>query len=188
LPRTKISNHEDLEEGLIFLGLQAMIDPPRPEAIEAVRTSQQAGIQVKMITGDHVKTATAFAGKLGIIQNGSSKPAHCRITGAELKEAGHTVAMTGDGVSDAPALRKADIGIAMGKTGTDVTRETADMVLIDNNFASIEAAVEEGRGVYDNLIKFITWTLPTNLTEGGVILLAAAGGYDLPGSLFWVPE
>jgi len=201
--------HEDIKEGLTFLGLQAMIDPPRPEAIDAVKSSHDAGIVVKMITGDHVGTATAIARKLGIISEGEMRG----ITGAELTKLGETefqeaaseyhvfarvnpsqklalvkslqaegetVAMTGDGVNDAPALRQANIGIAMGITGTKVTTETADMILTNDNFASIEAAVEEGRGVYDNLMKFISWTLPTNLTEGGVILIASLFGLALP--------
>ncbi|WP_346864299.1 cation-transporting P-type ATPase [uncultured Draconibacterium sp.] len=206
-------SHIDVDENLLFLGLQAMIDPPREEAITAVAASQNAGITVKMITGDHVGTATAIAKKLGIVKDEDCRNETVGITGvelskmndAELKDAaikfnvfarvspsqkldlvrflqaeGNTVAMTGDGVNDAPALRQADIGIAMGISGTDVTKETADMVLTDDNFASIEAAVEEGRGVYDNLIKFITWTLPTNMTEGGVILIASILGIALP--------
>lgn len=201
--------HEDIKEGLTFLGLQAMIDPPRTEAIEAVKISHDAGIAVKMITGDHVITATAIAEKLGILSENEKKG----ITGAELAKLGEadfqkaaseyhvfarvnpsqklalvkslqaegeTVAMTGDGVNDAPALRQANIGIAMGITGTEVTKETADMILTDDNFASIEAAIEEGRGVFDNLMKFISWTLPTNLTEGGVILIASLFGLALP--------
>jgi len=207
--------HEDIQDGLTFLGLQAMIDPPRPEAIDAVETSHEAGIEVKMITGDHVGTAVAIAEKLGILSeiDKTSEGQKRGITGAELEQLGdvelqkaakeyhvfarvnpsqkldlvkslqaedETVAMTGDGVNDAPALRQANIGIAMGITGTEVTKETADMILTDDNFASIEAAVEEGRGVFDNLVKFITWTLPTNLTEGGIILIASLFGLALP--------
>ena len=203
-------SHEDVNEGLTFLGLQAMIDPPRPEAIEAVAACFQAGVNVKMITGDHVGTASAIADKLGL---NPEEKADVSITGREMKtlpkaefrnaaeqrsvfarvepaqklelvkalqESGHVVAMTGDGVNDAPALRQADIGIAMGITGTEVTKESSDMVLTDDNFASIEAAVEEGRGVFDNLLKFITWTLPTNVSEGSIILIAAFLGIALP--------
>jgi Ca2+-transporting ATPase len=200
--------HGDVSAGLTFLGLQGMIDPPRPEAITAVGACQRAGIRVKMITGDHAGTATAIAAQLGI--NGGSAPA---LTGvelaslgdAELAEAadrtsvfarvspeqklrlvtalqarGHVVAMTGDGVNDAPALRRADIGVAMGIAGTEVAKEAADIVLTDDNFASIEAAVEEGRSVFDNLVKFIAWTLPTNVGEGLVILAAVLVGATLP--------
>jgi magnesium-transporting ATPase (P-type) len=185
-----------------------MIDPPRPEAITAVGACQRAGIRVKMITGDHAGTATAIAAQLGI--NGGSAPALTGVElaslgDAELAEAadrtsvfarvspeqklrlvtalqarGHVVAMTGDGVNDAPALRRADIGVAMGIAGTEVAKEAADIVLTDDNFASIEAAVEEGRSVFDNLVKFIAWTLPTNVGEGLVILAAVLVGATLP--------
>ncbi len=204
-------NHEDVANDLIFLGLQAMIDPPRPETYEAVATCQRAGITVKMITGDHALTALAIAQKIGIVSPLVGKEAV--LTGKEItqlsdKELEHKVrhvhvfarvspsdklrivkalqsndaviSMTGDGVNDAPSLRQANIGIAMGITGTDVAKETADMVLTDDNFATIKAAVEEGRGVYDNLIKFITWTLPTNLGEGFVIIVAIILGVALP--------
>ena len=204
--------HEDVETGLIFLGLQAMIDPPRPEAIRAIAACQQAGVRVKMITGDHALTARAIAGQLGI--QGVNDAAGLRVvTGAELEKLsderlietteqisvfarvtpeqklrlvralqtrGHVVAMTGDGVNDAPALKQADIGVAMGISGTEAAKEAADMVLTDDNFASIEAAVEEGRGVFDNLTKFILWTLPTNMGEGLVILAAIFAGVTLP--------
>ncbi|MCU0474336.1 MAG: cation-transporting P-type ATPase [Bacteroidales bacterium] len=202
--------HSDIKEGLTFLGLQAMIDPPRPEAIDAIEACKEAGISVKMITGDHVRTATAIAKKLGL-QTGFNTDVS--ITGIELaalqedefqkvavvksvfarvnpsqklslvkalQKEGHIVAMTGDGVNDAPALRQANIGIAMGITGTEVAKETADMILTDDNFASIEAAVEEGRGVFDNLIKFIGWILPTNLSEALVIIIASLLGLTLP--------
>ncbi|MFN3385668.1 MAG: cation-transporting P-type ATPase [Candidatus Thermochlorobacter sp.] len=208
--KTSLS-HDDISDDLVFLGLQAMIDPPRPEAIDAVATCQSAGIQVKMITGDHELTALAIAKRLGIAQqdatgdavvNGKSLVAlpeerlpevvkrvsvFARVAPEDklrlvkaLQQNGTVVAMTGDGVNDAPSLRQANIGIAMGITGTDVAKETADMILTDDNFATIEAAVEEGRNVYDNLVKFITWTLPTNFGEGLVILASVVAGLTLP--------
>lgn len=207
-------NHEDLTNDMVFLGLQGMIDPPRPEAITAVRACQNAGIRVKMITGDHLGTATAIAQQLGLQGRlGVEEAKVAGLTGAMLaaltdrqlidtvediavfarvtpqqklrlveamQACGHVVAMTGDGVNDAPALRQANIGVAMGITGTEVTKEAADMVLTDDNFASIEASVEEGRGIYDNLTKFIAWTLPTNLGEAGIILVAATLGWQMP--------
>jgi len=206
-------SHADVADGLTFLGLQAMMDPPRPEAVAAVRACQRAGIQVKMITGDHVSTAAAIARQIGL--NGSEKtdPERFAINGHTLSQLsdyemmdvaqrasvfarvspeqklrlvealqakGHVVAMTGDGVNDAPALKQANIGVAMGAGGTEVAKEAADMVLTDDNFATIEAAVEEGRAVFDNLVKFITWTLPTNIGEGLVILVAVFAGITLP--------
>ncbi|MGE0823314.1 MAG: cation-transporting P-type ATPase [Candidatus Binatia bacterium] len=202
-------HHTDLKEGLMFLGLQGMIDPPRPEAIVAVEDCQAAGIAVKMITGDHVLTATAIAQTIGLNPAGQTPGLSgvelAELEGHQLAEAaenvavfarvtpeqklrlvealqscGHVVAMTGDGVNDAPALKQADIGIAMGMAGTEVAREAADMLLTDDNFASIEAAVEEGRCVFDNLTKFITWTLPTNGGEALVIMTAIAAGITLP--------
>ena len=173
---------------MVFTGLQAMLDPPRPAAAAAVATARGAGIAVKMITGDHAATATAVAGPLGLLDG--RYPGDV-LTGADLaalsaeeyadaveraavfarvspeqklrlveafQSRGEIVAMTGDGVNDAPALRKADIGVAMGRAGTEVAKEAADMVLTDDDFATIEAAVEEGRGVFDNLTKFIVWT------------------------------
>jgi len=208
---TRELNHSDVAGGLQFLGLQAMIDPPRPEAIEALARCKEAGITVKMITGDHAITAAAIAQEIGIIDEASAQPA--ALTGRELaamsdealSEAaqrcnvfarvtpeqklrlvkalqvrGHVAAMTGDGVNDAPALKQANIGVAMGLGGTEVAKEAADMVLTDDNFATIQAAVEEGRGVFDNLTKFIVWTLPTNAGEGLVILAAVATGAALP--------
>lgn len=199
---------------LTFLGLQGMIDPPRAEAISAVRACQSAGVHVKMITGDHALTARAIAQQIGLNgQTGSASNSPQVLTGRELAklsdtqliqsadqvavfarvspeqklrlvralQAGnHIVAMTGDGVNDAPALKQADIGVAMGITGTEVAKEAADMVLTDDNFATIKAAIEEGRGVFDNLTKFIVWTLPTNMGEGLVILAAIFAGTALP--------
>jgi len=204
-------SHADISDGLIFLGLQAMIDPPRPEAIEAVAACQSAGIRVKMITGDHELTALAIAQRLGIaspqatmdsVINGKTlttlpeeqlpevvekTSVFARVAPGDklrlvkaLQKKGYIVAMTGDGVNDAPSLKQANIGIAMGIAGTDVAKETADMILTDDNFATIEAAVEEGRNVYDNLVKFITWTLPTNFGEGLVILASVVAGLTLP--------
>ncbi|OCQ95045.1 carbonate dehydratase [Oscillatoriales cyanobacterium USR001] len=204
-------DHSDLESDLIFLGLQGMIDPPRAEAIAAVQACQTAGIQVKMITGDHIATAKAIARRMGF-----RKTRHNRelvaYTGAQLAEMsknelaeaveagsvfarvapeqklrlvealqqkGEIVAMTGDGVNDAPALKQADIGIAMG-SGTEVSKEAADMILTDDNFASIQSAVEEGRSVYKNLLKAISFILPVNGGESMTILLSTLLGRELP--------
>jgi cation-transporting ATPase F len=197
---------------LTFLGLQGMMDPPRPEAIAAVRRCQHAGIAVKMITGDHLLTARAIAQKIGLRAGSNVEMPHA-TTGRELERTNdedlpaiaensvvfarvspeqkmrlvkalqareQIVAMTGDGVNDAPALKQADIGIAMGISGTDVAKNAADMILTDDNFASIEAAVEEGRGIFDNLKKFIVWTLPTNVGESCVLLAAILLGTALP--------
>jgi cation-transporting ATPase F len=202
-------DHEDIKEGLIFLGLQGMIDPPRESATKAVQACQTAGIQVKMITGDHAVTAQAIARRMGMNKNGSV----LAFTGAELakmddhelsnvvedgvvfarvapeqklrivealQSKGEIVAMTGDGVNDAPALKQADIGIAMGGAGTEVAKEAADMLLTDDNFASIEAAIEEGRAVYKNLIKAICFILPVNGGESMTILLSTLLARDLP--------
>jgi Ca2+-transporting ATPase len=209
----KALSHADVASSLTFLGLQGMIDPPRQEAIAAVRACQAAGISVKMITGDHVLTASAIAQQIGLDGAGSPTASPQALTGkamakladeelaaaAErvavfarvspeqklrlveaLQSRGHVVAMTGDGVNDAPALKQADIGVAMGITGTDVAKDAADIVLTDDNFATIEAAVEEGRGVFDNLTKFIVWTLPTNLGEALLVLTAVVSGAMLP--------
>ncbi len=202
-------DREDLENDLVFLGLQGMIDPPRTSAISAVRACQNAGIQVKMITGDHALTAAAIAGQMGLSQDPDpvvfegkqiaamddrelanaveisnvfarvAPEQKLRLVKA-LQSKGEIVAMTGDGVNDAPALKQADIGIAMGITGTEVAKEAADMVLTDDNFTSIEAAVEEGRTVYSNLIKTIGFILPVNGGEAMTILVGILAGTTLP--------
>ncbi|MBS3117663.1 cation-translocating P-type ATPase, partial [Candidatus Woesearchaeota archaeon] len=200
---TPSRNTSFAEERLIFVGLQGMIDPPRPEVKKAIQVCSDAGIRVVMITGDHPLTAVAIARQLGI--SGSvllgveldsigdlSKivgevgvyarvnPVHKQKIVHALKQMGHIVAMTGDGVNDAPSLKDADIGIAMGITGTDVARESADMVLTDDNFASIVDAVEEGRGIYDNIKKFVNYLLSSNLGEVFVLLFAALLSFPLP--------
>jgi len=213
----------DVDNGLIFLGFQAMLDPPRPEVIEAIRECQNAGIRVKMITGDSLKTAISIGKQIGLYQPSQQNQLDLMaITGKELQECsedslveivdktdvfarilpeqkfsivkalqskGNIVAMTGDGVNDAPALKQADVGIAMGITGTEVAKEASDVILTDDNFASIKAAVEEGRRILDTLIKFITWTLPTSFGEGLVILVAIFTGIlipILPVQILWI--
>lgn len=210
MPDTTISiERDDLETGLLFLGLQGMIDPPRAEAIRAVKACQTAGIQVKMITGDHAVTAAAIAESMNIQKRGEVRVFTGRdladlddagiVNAAEegtvfarvapeqklrlveaLQSRGEVVAMTGDGVNDAPALKQADIGIAMGRAGTEVAKEAADMILTDDNFASIEAAVEEGRTVYRNLLKAIAFILPVNGGESMTILIGVLLARDLP--------
>lgn len=214
----------DLGTGFEFQGLISMIDPPRSEAKEAILACQSAGIIVKMITGDHPETASAIGRALGIAQaqdialtgaeleklanadewkNVSSKthifarvaPEHKLKLVYALQSQGHVVAMTGDGVNDAPALKQADIGVAMGISGTAVAKEASDMILTDDNFASIRAAVEEGRRVYDNLLKSINFILPTSFGQGLVVLSAVLffpieGGHLImpmqPGQVLWV--
>ncbi len=202
--------HDDINSGLTFLGLQAMIDPARPEVVDAVASCQKAGIRVKMITGDHIGTAAAIGEKIGLgstsirpqVMNGQELAS---LSDRDLQEAadrvsvfarvapeqilrlvkalqslGHVVAMTGDGVNDAPALRQADIGAAMGITGTEVAKEAADMVLLDDNFATIRVAVEEGRRIYDNIIKSIIWLLPTNASLGFIIVVSSFFNLGMP--------
>lgn len=200
---------DDLDSGMVFLGLIGIIDPPRPEAIAAIRSCHTAGIRVKMITGDHAGTARAIGIEMGIGTAESLKV----ITGDEIEAAsddelktiahdcdifartspehklrlvtalqarGDVVAMTGDGVNDAPALKRADVGVAMGIKGTEATKEAAEIVLADDNFSSIERAIEEGRTIYDNLKKAILFILPTNGAQGLVMLAAVMFGLTLP--------
>jgi Ca2+-transporting ATPase len=197
----------DAEQGMTFLGLVGMIDPPRPEAEAAIQTCELAGIRPVMITGDHPLTAQAVAAELGLLKGGRVvtgaeleemsdadlereveaidvyarvSPAHKLRVVSALQSRGHIAAMTGDGVNDAPALKKADIGIAMGITGTDVTKEAAAMTLTDDNFASIVAAVEEGRGVFGNIKKYLMYLLSSNIGEIGLMGGAALLGLPLP--------
>ena len=199
---------EDPENDLIFVGLQAMFDPPRENVKEAIEKCKTAGINTVMITGDHKFTAVAIAKELGLFKEGNIalsgdeldklsddeltkivedikiyarvSPEHkVRILDA-LKKKGYIVAMTGDGVNDAPALKKADIGIAMGITGTDVAKEASDMVLTDDNFSSIVNAVEEGRGIYNSIKQFVQYTLSSNFGEILVIFMAILIGWPLP--------
>ena len=193
---------EDSEKEMIFVGLQAMIDPPRHEVKDAILRCQDAGIRVIMITGDQITTAKSIAKELGIegkaitgqelgkinlnkeIKNigifARVNPEHKLEIVKALKKKGKVVAMTGDGVNDAPALKKADIGISMGITGTDVAKEASDMILTDDNFNSIVNAVEEGRGIFDNIRKFVNYLLSSNLGEISVILFASLFGLPLP--------
>ncbi|WP_145484352.1 cation-transporting P-type ATPase [Yersinia aldovae] len=200
-------DHSDIQQGMVFVGIAGMMDPPRPEAIDAIATCQQAGIRVKMITGDHQETAMAIGAMLGIgngkdsITGGQlehmddnelaqaavrydifarTSPEHKLRLVKALQDKGEIVGMTGDGVNDAPALKQADVGIAMGIKGTEVTKEAADMVLSDDNFATIASAVEEGRRVYDNLKKTILFVLPTNLAQGLLIIFAILVGAVIP--------
>jgi Ca2+-transporting ATPase len=197
----------DAERDMTFLGLVGMIDPPRPEARGAVEQCERAGIRVVMITGDHPITAQAVARELGLLRAGHAvtgadleemtdeelerqvesievyarvSPAHKLRVVTALQQGGHIAAMTGDGVNDAPALKKADIGVAMGITGTDVSKEAAAMTLIDDNFASIVAAVEEGRGIFENIKKYLMYLLSSNIGEIGLIVGATLAGLPLP--------
>ncbi|WP_298819208.1 cation-translocating P-type ATPase [Chloroflexus sp.] len=197
----------DAEHDLTLLGLVGMIDPPRPEAKTAIQTCQQAGIRVVMITGDHPLTATAIARELGLLTHGRVMtgveldalndddfarivetvdvyarvaPAHKLRVVTALQQKGYVVAMTGDGVNDAPALKKADIGIAMGITGTDVTKEAAAMTITDDNFASIVAAVEEGRRIFGNIKKYLMYLLSSNIGEITLMAGATLAGLPLP--------
>lgn len=212
---TTALNMDDMVARFTLLGMVGLIDPPREEAIAAVAQCQAAGMRVKMITGDHAVTAAAIGAQLGLVakhavtgemvQNLSdhdlrrvaqetdvfarASPEHKLRLVAALQAEGELVAMTGDGVNDAPALKAANIGIAMGKNGTDAAREAADLVLTDDNFATIARAVREGRVVFDNIKKSLLFILPTSCGEAGVILLAIFAGIPLPvtaGQILWV--
>lgn len=186
------------EENLTLLGLLGLADPPRAEAMQALREAREAGITPIMITGDHPQTAAAIARELGLVLDGESLDArvHSRATPEDKlnlvrhwKEKGAIVAMTGDGVNDAPALREAHIGIAMGRSGTEVTRQAADLILADDNFATILAAVREGRGIFQNIRKAITYLLTGNLAEIALVLGALTVGLPLPllaAHLLWI--
>ena len=197
-----------------FLGLAGLMDPPRPEAKAAIALCHQAGIQVKMITGDHQATAAAIARELGLAGEAISgaeldaideaafsarvngiavfarvSPTHKVRIVCALRAVGHVVAMTGDGVNDAPALKAADIGVAMGITGTAVTREAATLVLTDDNFATIVRAVKEGRVIYDNIVKFVRFQLSTNIGAILTVLTATVLGWPTPFTaihLLWI--
>jgi Ca2+-transporting ATPase len=207
IARRRDATLETAEDDMTFLGLVGMIDPPRPEAKDAVATCVHAGITPVMITGDHPVTAQAIARELGLLTDGRVvtgaeleamddaeldreveriqvyarvSPAHKLRVVTAFQTKGHSIAMTGDGVNDAPALKKADIGIAMGITGTDVTKEAAAMTLTDDNFASIVAAVEEGRRVFGNIKKYLMYLLAANLGEIGLLVGASLTGKPLP--------
>jgi P-type Ca2+ transporter type 2C len=199
----------DLEQNVTFVGLFGMIDPPRSEVRDAVAMTKSAGIRTVMITGDHPLTASEIACQLGIIDSSDVKvltgaeienlsfdelknsvddvqvfarvsPEHKLKIVQALQERGHIVSMTGDGVNDAPALKRADIGVAMGITGTDVSKEAADMILLDDNFATIVAAVKEGRTIYDNIRKFVRFSVAGNIGKVLVMLLAPFLGKPIP--------
>jgi Ca2+-transporting ATPase len=181
--------NSDMEQDLELLGLIGIADPPRTEVIDAIARAHSAGIRTVMITGDHPMTARAIARELGIVRPGETveELVQARATPADKlrivrrwKSRGDIVAMTGDGVNDAPALREAHIGIAMGRTGTEVTREASDIVLADDNFATIVAAVEEGRGIFDNIRKSLVYLLSGNAGELAVMFAAALVGLPLP--------
>ncbi|MFQ5950752.1 MAG: calcium-translocating P-type ATPase, SERCA-type [Candidatus Geothermarchaeales archaeon] len=199
---------EEMEKELVFVGLVAMMDPPREEAREAVERCKTAGIRPVMVTGDHKDTGEAIARELGMMEEGDLilegtdfeamldeeldnlvervsvyarvAPEHKIRIVRSLKKRGHVVAMTGDGINDAPALKASDIGVSMGITGTDVTKEASDMILLDDNFSTIVAAVEEGRSVYDNIQKYIAYLLQTNIAEIAIMFFAVLLGFDLP--------
>ncbi|WP_043933387.1 calcium-translocating P-type ATPase, SERCA-type [Bacillus sp. EB01] len=207
-PGRVILSEQEAEKDLIFIGIQGMIDPPRPEVKDAVRECREAGIKTVMITGDHVITAKAIAAQLGILERNSKvmdgntlsglnvdeleevvedvsvfarvSPEHKLKIVKALQNRGHIVAMTGDGVNDAPAIKAADIGVAMGISGTDVAKEASALVLLDDNFATIKAAIKEGRNIYENIRKFIRYLLASNVGEILVMLFAMIMALPLP--------
>jgi Ca2+-transporting ATPase len=199
---------EDSERDLTFIGLLGMIDPARPEVRPAIQTARHAGIETVMITGDYPNTAVAIAKEIGLLREDDRvltgveldqldeagladvvedvavyarvSPQHKVKIVDGLKAKGHVVAMTGDGVNDAPALKRSSIGVAMGITGTDVSKETADMVLTDDNYASIVSAIEQGRVIYSNIRKFVYYLLSCNMAEITILLVAMLAGWPLP--------
>jgi magnesium-transporting ATPase (P-type) len=217
-PRADTLELNDVEEGeLTLLGLVGLIDPPRPEAVQAIAECKAAGIDVKMITGDHASTAAAIARELGLGKGSvdaltghaidtmddaalrhalpttavfaRTSPEHKLRLVEALQADGAVVSMTGDGVNDAPALKRADVGVAMGHKGTEAAKEAAEMVLADDNFATIAAAVREGRIVYDNLVKVVGWALPTNGGQAMAIVAAVLLGVTMPmtpAQILWV--
>ncbi|MBA2874050.1 cation-translocating P-type ATPase [Thermaerobacillus caldiproteolyticus] len=204
----RIASEKEAEKELIFLGIQGMIDPPRPEVKKAVQQCKEAGIKTVMVTGDHVLTAKAIARQLGVLPNSGKvmdgqtlarlsideleqvvddiyvfarvSPEHKLKIVKAFQRRGHIVAMTGDGVNDAPAIKAADIGVAMGQSGTDVAKEAASLILLDDNFATIQAAIQEGRNIYENIRKFIRYLLASNVGEILVMLFAMLLALPLP--------
>ncbi|MGB9951205.1 calcium-translocating P-type ATPase, PMCA-type [Haloarcula marismortui] len=204
---------DDISDDLIFAGLIGMIDPARGEVADAIAATERAGVGVKMVTGDNVRTAAAIAGKLGIgervmdgpdVEDCSEAALRDRVESVDvfartspehkvrilqaLQANGHTVAMTGDGVNDAPALKNADIGVAMGVRGTDVAKQASDVILLDDNYATIERAIERGRAIFDNVWKFVGYLLSANVAEVAIVFLASLFGYlVLPAvQLLWI--
>jgi len=207
-PHEHVDSAESAERQLVFVGLTGMIDPPRQEVRSAISLSRKAGIKTVMITGDHQTTAEAIASQLGILPKGGNAVTGAQLSGMSdeqlaaqvehifvyarvspehklrivkaLQQRGHVVAMTGDGVNDAPAIKAADIGIAMGISGTDVSKEASSLILSDDNFSTIVAAIEEGRGIYENIRKFIRYLLASNVGEILTMFIAMMLGMPLP--------
>jgi len=211
--RDAAGNPVDVSDGLTFVGLVGMLDPPREEVAEAIAATQRAGIDVKMVTGDNARTAAAIGQTLGLgrkVTTGAeietladhqlrdrveSVDVFARTSPAQkvrilraLQAAGHIVAMTGDGVNDAPALKNADVGVAMGQRGTDVAKQASDIVLLDDDYATIERAVERGRAIFDNVWKFVAYLLSANVAEVAIVFVASLLGYlVLPAvQLLWI--